>query len=1000
LTLNEGATKAITTTELSATDVDTDDTTLTYTITTGLSNGQLENTDNPGTPIVSFTQQNLIDGKIQYVHDGSNTTSDSFVFKVADGTPNELTGQTFNITVNAIYIVNFKDYNGTVLKTEEVEGNTGATPPVDPIREGYTFISWDKDFSNLTSDLTVTAQYNINQYTVSFNSNGGSEVPSQTLDYNSIVTEPTAPTKEGYTFRGWYKEAELIEPWDFSIERIPAEDIVLYAKWLTPQDSITMIAIPNSIEFTEELNQLFTLNLSNDTVVGHVYKSDLSLGGVFSSLRIEAIDNSETTVTAKVYGNLSSEGIGTITLNEDKLLNRLSQLSADITVISRSTYDVSYNDNGATSGTVPVDSGNYEQGDTVEINGNTGSLVKTGYLFTGWNTKADGTGVDYGGGDTFSIGSSNIVLYAKWNIKEYTVTFKDYDGTILKTQTVEHGNQAKAPANPTREGYTFTDWDIDFTNVALNLIVTAQYNINNYTVSFESNGGSEVSPITAEYNNKITQPVQPTKSGYRFKGWYENEALTQVFDFNTPIVDDIILYAKWERIESYNDNDNDNDDDTESDQQQNVAKKRTIIIINGQEEKAGEESVTEEEGKKVVEVKVDLEAVIKKIEEVVNKGTQENEENVVEIPVVTQEASKITTKLTGDIVKKMEESEFKLSIKSSDINYVMPAKEVGIESVAEKLGILKDKLQEIEVEVKINNVAEEIAKIIEETAKGNDYEVVFPPVEFNVVAKAKPSSGEEKVVTISKFSEYVKRAMEIPEGIDLSKITTGILYNEDGTFSHIPTTVYMENGKWYANLNSLTNSSYSVIWNPITVSSVENHWSKEAVNDMASRLIIKNPQGFVPDENITRGEFAEYITKALGIYRTKVARGDEFTDIDLTNKLVDAIEIATEYGIITGYPDGTFRSDAQISREEAMVMYLRAMDIAGLKEVDNNRIESYIDKNKIAAWAYDSVKKVLSAGVFNGKTNETIEPKATFTYAEAATVIRNLLTESRLINKK
>ena len=99
LTLNEGATKSIPITELEANDTDTDNATLTYTITTAPSNGELENTDSPGTPITSFTQQNLVDGKIQYVHDGSNTTSDYFVFKVADGTPNELTGQTFAITI-------------------------------------------------------------------------------------------------------------------------------------------------------------------------------------------------------------------------------------------------------------------------------------------------------------------------------------------------------------------------------------------------------------------------------------------------------------------------------------------------------------------------------------------------------------------------------------------------------------------------------------------------------------------------------------------------------------------------------------------------------------------------------------------------------------------------------------------------------------------------------------------------------------------------------------
>ncbi len=82
-----------------------------------------------------------------------------------------------------------------------------------------------------------------------------------------------------------------------------------------------------------------------------------------------------------------------------------------------------------------------------------------------------------------------------------------------------------------------------------------------------------------------------------------------------------------------------------------------------------------------------------------------------------------------------------------------------------------------------------------------------------------------------------------------------------------------------------------------------------------------------------------------------------------------------------------------------MIMYARAMDIVRLKEKDGNRIDSYTDKREVSTWAYEYVKKTLAAGVFNGKTETTIDPKGTFTYAEAATAIRNLLTETALINK-
>lgn len=142
------------------------------------------------------------------------------------------------------------------------------------------------------------------------------------------------------------------------------------------------------------------------------------------------------------------------------------------------TYTVTYDANGATSGTAPTDSNSpYNSGSTVTVLGNTGNLAKTGYTFNGWNTQANGNGTHYAAGATFTI-SADTTLYAEWIINTYTVTFKDWDGTVLKTQQVNHGGAATAPADPSRAGYTFTGWDVAFNNVQSDLIVTAQYQEN------------------------------------------------------------------------------------------------------------------------------------------------------------------------------------------------------------------------------------------------------------------------------------------------------------------------------------------------------------------------------------------------------------------------------------------------------------------------------------------------------------------------------------------
>ncbi len=423
-----------------------------------------------------------------------------------------------------------------------------------------------------------------------------------------------------------------------------------------------------------------------------------------------------------------------------------------------------------------------------------------------------------------------------------------------------------------------------------------------------------------------------------------------------------------------------------------------IVIVNGQEQNAGKETKTTEEGKTTVTVEVNNKAIENKIDEAVKNNTA-GTDNVIQVPVSDTKSEVAKVELTGDIVKKLEENTFNVSVKRDNVEYKIPAEEFAISKVAENLGIAKTDLQDIKVEVKITRLDESVVNKYSEAAKANGAELVFPPVSFDIVAKTTRADGTTGEVQISRFGNYVERVMEIPAGVDPSKITTGIVFNPDGTYSHVPTDVYQKDGKWYAKLNSLTNSSYSVIWNPIAVKSVENHWSRDAVNDMASRLVIFNPETFVPDKAITRADFAEYIVRALGLYREGSKHENKFNDVSATGDRTLAILIASEYGIVTGYPDGTFRPDASITREEAMAMYQRAMKITKLAGTDLNRYQNYTDYGQVASWATAYVKEVLAAHVFNGNTATTIAPKANLTHAEAAQAIKNLLVESKLINK-
>ena len=162
-----------------------------------------------------------------------------------------------------------------------------------------------------------------------------------------------------------------------------------------------------------------------------------------------------------------------------------------------------------------------------------------GYTFGGWN-KADGTAWDYASDKV----TDNITLYAKWAANTYTITFDTAGGSEIAPITQDYGTVITAPEAPTREGYTFIGWDkeIPTTMPAENMTVTAQWEINQYTITFDTAGGSEIAPITQDYGTAITAPANPTREGYTFIGW-DREIPT------TMPAEDMTVTAQWKDIE-------------------------------------------------------------------------------------------------------------------------------------------------------------------------------------------------------------------------------------------------------------------------------------------------------------------------------------------------------------------------------------------------------------------------------------------------------------------
>jgi uncharacterized repeat protein (TIGR02543 family) len=177
-------------------------------------------------------------------------------------------------------------------------------------------------------------------------------------------------------------------------------------------------------------------------------------------------------------------------------------------------YSVTYNENGATGGLVPIDSQTYENGNSVIVANNTGSLVKTGATFNGWNINADGSGTSYAANDTFNISAANVILYAAWNNNRYILTFESNEGSVVATQNKSYNETASEPSAPTKSGYTFGGWYKETTlanqwNFTKDL-VTANITLYAKWVDNSSSGNNGGGYIPTSPQNSFSDPTTNT----------------------------------------------------------------------------------------------------------------------------------------------------------------------------------------------------------------------------------------------------------------------------------------------------------------------------------------------------------------------------------------------------------------------------------------------------------------------------------------------------------
>jgi uncharacterized repeat protein (TIGR02543 family) len=426
-------------------------------------------------------------------------------------------------------------------------------------RPGFAFDGWNTNQAGTgvnhaagaaftpQGDVTLYARW-VSAFTVSFNSNGGTgQVPAQSVAQGSSMVIPTATwlSNQGYSFTGWNTMADGIgERFTAGTVFTPTGNITLYATWVP------------ALTFTVTFDV-------NGAAGGTIPAQTGNLGSSIILPSGESLSNPGFTFSG---WNTNAAGTG-----ENFIADASFSSPGDITLFARwvETFTVTFNANGG-EGTVPVQQ--VGQGSGMILPGGEG-LSRFGYHFGGWNTSADGAGVNYAPSALFTP-NANTTLFARWNsVPTFTITFhaNGGDGTAPSPQTVESGSNMMLPGSGglSMPGHVFGGWNTAANGTGTNFIagttftptgnvtLFARWNSQvNFTVTFSANGGNGMPPApqTVAAGSGITLPGGGGLSnlGFTFGGWNTAAAGTGV-NFNagatfTPAAS-VTLYARWNPAE-------------------------------------------------------------------------------------------------------------------------------------------------------------------------------------------------------------------------------------------------------------------------------------------------------------------------------------------------------------------------------------------------------------------------------------------------------------------
>lgn len=360
----------------------------------------------------------------------------------------------------------------------------------------------------------------------------------------------------------------------------------------------------------------------------------------------------------------------------------------------------------------------------------------------------------------------------------------------------------------------------------------------------------------------------------------------------------------------------------------------------------------------------------------------------------------VTLKLSGDfalipasaIVDAVKDGKTIIVINDNG-SITLPLSILNLDNLAKALDV---EVKDLKIKVSVAKVTSETAASVKAAAEALGGTQVADAVNFDVEAVGKNNQS----AAISFGSTYVARTLKVTSSVN-SKQATGVLYNPAvKKLSFVPSTFSMVDGSTVATLKRNGSSIYTVVQSSKSFADVANHWSKADVELLANKLVVDGVTDttFQPDRNITRAEFAALVVRALGLSSSSAA--NQFSDVKSGSWYAETVATAVKAGIIDGYEDGTFRPDAQITREELAAMSIRALNYADVATnvSDPQSVLSKFKDAKDIVWAQNEIAAAINSGLINGLTDTTIGSAEQATRAQSATILKRLLSTARFID--